>query len=120
MEVRDVVAVMVHVPDPEAAKAWYERAFPQARRVTTNDGTFEFLDLGPVQLDIVKADAKAGAGTGGTVVYWKVDDFDEALAHFEALDARLYRGPLLIDHGEAMCQVRDPWGNCIGLRGRKR
>jgi len=24
---------------------------------------------------------------------------------------------MLIENGEAMCQVQDPWGNCIGLRG---
>ncbi|MDY0831642.1 MULTISPECIES: VOC family protein [unclassified Pseudomonas] len=32
------------------------------------------------------------------------------------LGATLYRGPMKIEGGEWMCQVRDPWGNCIGLR----
>lgn len=68
----------------------------------------------------MRADAKAAAGTSGVVVYWQVANFREALAHIEALGAQLYRGPLLIDRGEAMCQVRDPWGNCIGRRGPKR
>ena len=34
----------------------------------------------------------------------------------EAAGARLYRGPLAIEGGQWMAQVRDPWGNCIGLR----
>lgn len=31
--------------------------------------------------------------------------------------AALYRGPIGIEAGQRMCQVRDPWDNCIGLRG---
>lgn len=58
-----------------------------------------------------------GSGPFGSVVYWAVDDFNAALAHVEKLGATLYRGPLAIQDGLAMCQVRDPWGNCIGLRG---
>ena len=40
-----------------------------------------------------------------------------ALRHFEGLGAIRYRGPMAIEDGQRMCQVRDPWGNCIGLRG---
>ena len=100
--------------------AWYARAFPLSRRAKTEDGTFEFLIVGKIQLEIVPADAKVGTGPSGTVVYWQVEDFDEALLHLQRLGAGLYRGPLQIEHGQAMCQVRDPWGNCIGLRGRSR
>lgn len=31
--------------------------------------------------------------------------------------AELYRGPLDMGDGQRMAQVRDPWGNLIGLRG---
>jgi len=31
--------------------------------------------------------------------------------------AALYRGPIKIEARLSMCQARDPWGNCIGLRG---
>jgi len=53
-------------------------------------------------------------------VYWSVDRFDAALRGFESAGAVLYRGPLRLDDAQGvqyMCQVRDPWGNCIGLRG---
>ncbi|MGE3959323.1 MAG: VOC family protein [Vicinamibacterales bacterium] len=111
---------MIHVPDPKEGLEWYSRAFPYARRVTVADGSFECLLAGPIQLEIVPADAKVGSGPSGSIVYWRVDDFDEALAHFQEVGATLYRGPMRIEYGQAMCQVRDPWGNCIGLRGLKR
>lgn len=112
-----IAAVLVHVGDVEAGLAWYQRAFPEAVRTRLDEFDFEFLQLGSVCLEIVPADAQVGSGPFGSVVYWTVDDFDAALAHVEKLGATLYRGPLAIQDGLAMCQVRDPWGNCIGLRG---
>lgn len=113
----EVAAVMVHVADPTAGIAWYERVFPQSRRARSEVHDFEFLVVGDVQIEIVQADSKVGSGPSGTVVYWRVEHFEETLAHFQELGATLYRGPMRIEQGQAMCQVRDPWGNCIGLRG---
>jgi len=66
------------------------------------------------------SDGKVDSGASGSVVYWSVDRFDAALRGFESAGAVLYRGPLRLDDAQGvqyMCQVRDPWGNCIGLRG---
>jgi hypothetical protein len=46
-----------------------------------------------------------------------LDDFKGSLAHLQAVGAVLYRGLMEIDGHLWMCQVRDPWGNCIGIRG---
>lgn len=115
-----IAAVLVHVGDVEAGLAWYQRAFPTAVRTRLDEFDFEFLQVGSVCLEIVPADGQVESGPFGSVVYWAVDDFNEALAHIEKLGAVLYRGPLAIQDGLAMCQVRDPWGNCIGLRGPRR
>ena len=110
---------MIHVSDVTAALDWYARAFPQAVRKKLAMAMFEFdyLDVDGVMLELVPADEKVGAGASGSVVYWKVPDFDLALAQFQATGATLYRGPGDIEDGQRMCQVQDPWGNCIGLRG---
>jgi len=118
--VTTIAAVMIHVADVPSALAWYEQAFPECRRAIVRDfdgSDFEHLRLGDLQIEIVPADAKVGAGAAGSVVYWRVADFDAALARLQALGATLYRGPGAIEDGESMCQLRDPWGNCIGLRG---
>nr|WP_246748650.1 glyoxalase/bleomycin resistance/dioxygenase family protein [Rhizobium setariae] len=108
---------MVPVPDVKAALAWYQAVFPDAVAEVSLPSGFEFLRIGDVQLEIVPADGKVQSGSAGTVVYWWVEDFNGSLAHMQSVGGRLYRGPMEIDQGIWMCQVRDPWGNCIGLRG---
>ena len=114
-----IAAVMIHVGDVTMALAWYARAFPQAirKKLAMPTFEFEFLEVDGVMLELVPADEKVSAGASGSVVYWNVPDFDQALAHFQSIKATVYRGPAEIEDGKRMCQVRDPWGNCIGLRG---
>jgi len=112
-----IAGVLIHVPDVAAALAWYQRLFPAAQRVRLDDPPFECLRYQQVQIELVPADAKGPAGPGGSVVYWRVPDLPAALDHARALGAPLYRGPMAIEDGLQMVQVRDPWGNCIGLRG---
>ncbi len=111
-------AVLVHVPDVAKGLEWYKKAFPESVSVYHPDFDFTVLDLNGFSLEIVQADEKVGTGKSGTVVYWSVDNLSVALAHFEALGAYLYRGPMEIEDGLSMCQVEDLFGNLIGLRGK--
>jgi predicted enzyme related to lactoylglutathione lyase len=112
-----VVAVMVPVPNPELGLAWYEQAFPLAIGHKSIEHGFEYLLIGSVQIELVHADEKVSSGPSGTVVYWQVANILEEVKRLETLGATLYRGPLRIEESLFMCQVQDPWGNCIGLRG---
>jgi predicted enzyme related to lactoylglutathione lyase len=112
-----IAAVMIHVSDVALALRWYQGALPDAKRVSIGTPAFECLSLHGVLIEIVPQDEKVGAGAFGSVVYWRVDDFDAALQRLRSLGGKLYRGPLQIEDSECMCQVQDPWGNCIGLRG---
>jgi predicted enzyme related to lactoylglutathione lyase len=94
-------------------------AFPEARVETSQPSGFRYLAIGGLQLELVQADEKVPSGAAGSVVYWAVEDFDRALTHFQLVGAKLYRGPMEIDAAEWMAQLRDPWGNCFGIRGRK-
>jgi predicted enzyme related to lactoylglutathione lyase len=117
MLAKPITAVLVHVSDVEAGLAWYQRAFPAAVRTRIGGMDFEFLSIDNVQLELVPSDEEVGSGAFGSVVYWYVANFESALQHMQDVGAKLYRGPLKIENGVSMCQVRDPWGNCIGLRG---
>ncbi|MBY8074045.1 glyoxalase/bleomycin resistance/dioxygenase family protein [Vibrio fluvialis] len=110
-------AVLIHVPDVQAGLAWYQKAFPQAMPVFLDEFDFTILDMQGFSIEIVQADEKVSTGKSGSVLYWWVSDFEETLAHFLSLGAKLYRGPLNIESGMVMCQVEDPIGNLIGLRG---
>ena len=114
-----IAAVMIHASEPTEALAWYERAFPSAKRVHIAELNFTFLQIGELRLEVVASDEKVRAGPAGTVVYWRVEDFESALRELQGLGATLYRGPLDIEGGQVMCQVQDPWGNCIGIRGKR-
>ncbi len=116
---RPILAVMIHVPEVAAALDWYQQALVGTvrRRLPPPHDDTAVLDIGGVMVELVPADGKVGAGAAGSVVYWHVAEFDAMLQHLLSLGATLYRGPGDIEHGMTMCQVRDPWGNCIGLRG---
>lgn len=119
MHANSICAVMIHVPNPAQGLAWYERAFSNAIRQRIEGQDFECLRVGDVRIEIVQADEKVASGPAGTVVYWEVESLTQALTHLQAIGATLYRGPLAIEDKLSMCQVQDPWGNCIGLRGSK-
>ncbi|HCM0799014.1 VOC family protein [Vibrio parahaemolyticus] len=111
------VAVLVHVPDVAKGFEWYKKAFPEAVAVHYSEVDFTALDLNGFSLEIVQEDEKVDSGKSGSVLYWSVASLSAAVAHFESLGARLYRGPMEIENGLSMCQVEDPFGNLIGLRG---
>ncbi|MFT2111564.1 VOC family protein [Marinomonas sp. 2405UD68-3] len=112
------VSILIHVPNLDVGLDWYKNAFPMATVKSVAAFNFTVLDLNGFCIEIVQADEKVGSGKCGTVMYWSVDDFEQALIHFEELGARCYRGPMKIEDGLRMCQVEDPFGNLIGLRGK--
>jgi predicted enzyme related to lactoylglutathione lyase len=112
-----IAAVLVHVPDVNAGLSWYQLAFPAAILTRIEEFNFDFLNVGGIQLEIVLSDEKVSSGACGSVVYWQFPEFKIALLHMQSIGAVLYRGPMEIENGQTICQVQDPWGNCIGLRG---
>ena len=118
MRIEAIRAVLIHVPDPAAGLVWYQLAFPQSIKNTVQEFAFDYLQVGDVRIEIVAADDKVSSGPSGTVVYWHVENIKISISALEAIGATLFRGPLNIENGESMCQMQDPWGNCIGLRGK--
>jgi predicted enzyme related to lactoylglutathione lyase len=117
MPTESIAAIMIHVSNVPAALIWYQQAFPNAVRKRVEAHNFEYLAIGEINLELVPADEKVASGATGSVVYWRVADFNEALQHLQDIGATLYRGPKEIESGLRMCQICDPWGNCLGLRG---
>ncbi len=112
-----VCAILIHVPDWREGLAWYSRAFTEARLLDSTGDGWAGLDVGGVLLEVVPADHKVASGAAGTVVYWSAADFDARVAYLRSIGAELYRGPLAIEDGAFMCQLRDPFGNLLGVRG---
>lgn len=110
-------AILIHVNNISEGLRWYKTAFPDAKELYIKEFDFTALSINGFLIEVVKADAKVPSGKAGTVLYWEVENLTKALAFFEGIGATLYRGPMKIEHGLAMCQVEDPFGNLIGLRG---
>ncbi|MCW2254704.1 putative enzyme related to lactoylglutathione lyase [Providencia alcalifaciens] len=110
--------VLIHVPNVADGLAWYKKAFPNAIAEYLPKFDFTLLHVGNFTIEIVQADAKVSEGKKGSVLYWQVDDIAKAIEHFAQLGAPLYRGPMEIDLDFKMCQVEDPFGNLIGLKGK--
>ncbi|MDX1625735.1 MAG: VOC family protein [Wenzhouxiangellaceae bacterium] len=82
-----------------------------------------FLDVGGVRLMLT---VPQGAGTPGenSVLYFRVDDIDEAHDELGTRGAEFERGPeraaRLPDHELWLAFLRDPEGNLIGLMEERR
>ena len=104
------------VPVVRAAIEWYSSAL--GLPIASFDENFGYIQVGSSQLCFHVADAKADAGHRGQVAYWRVSSLAGTRAELERAGAKLFRGPLIIGNGEAICQMADPFGNLLGLVGQ--
>ncbi|MEN9519672.1 MAG: hypothetical protein RLZZ381_2260 [Cyanobacteriota bacterium] len=112
-----ICSILIYVDNPQAGLIWYQKAFPEAKKRLIAELDFVYLDYLGVMLEIVPADQKVSSGAAGSVVYWQTDDFQKRLDYLLKIGATLYRGPMDVEGGLKMCQVRDLWGNCLGIKG---
>ncbi|WP_227874362.1 VOC family protein [Tumebacillus algifaecis] len=113
----DVDEVLFFVQDVSEAKRWYMKVFETSP--TFDDPNYCTFQLGRVTIGLHPADAKTSAGVAGQVVYWRVEDLQSSIAHFEAHGCTLFRGPILGIDGVHVCQLQDPFGNVWGLVEKK-
>jgi RimJ/RimL family protein N-acetyltransferase/predicted enzyme related to lactoylglutathione lyase len=108
--------VYLFVQDIPRSKAWYEKVL--ATPPSISEEFFVEFRLGAHAICLHPADEKSPLTTGGSVGYWRANPFGKTLDHFTSHGAELYRGPLDIGDGTFICQVKDPFGNVLGLTGR--
>ena len=114
-----IAEVMYFVPNRYEAARWYSSLFENEIFFLENPDHF-FIRVGNQEVWFHQADHKVPSGAAGCVAYWQVGDFDEAVERAVRLGAEMYRGPLDREDGTFMCQVKDPFGNLVGLVGPKR
>jgi predicted enzyme related to lactoylglutathione lyase len=98
------------VSDLAKAKAWYSEVlgfapyFDQPFYVGFSVGGFE-LGLVP----------DGEAGTQGCVAYWGVDDIEKDVARIISLGGTLYSAIQDVGEGIKVADLKDPFGNLLGL-----
>lgn len=104
---------MFFVDEVERAVEWYM----QILAGNVDRSGLPTVVVGDVQLGFHPADWKTPPGVGGTVPYCGVDSLDAVAKKFVDGGATVYRGPLEIEDGRRIGQIRDPFGNVFGLIG---
>lgn len=108
-----VERVVLFVEDVDRALAWYQ----QLLNGEVDRTGLPTVISGDVQLGFHPADDKTPAGVGGAVAYFRVESLHAALERFTSAGGTVYRGPLRVEDGRTICQIRDPFGNVVGLVG---
>ncbi|NUN65940.1 glyoxalase [Pseudanabaena biceps] len=111
-----IAEIMYFVPEPLLNAQWYAQLFDSEITWLDNPEYF-FIRVGNQEIWFHPWDEKMASGAAGQVAYWKVTDFDAVVARAIALGATIYRGPLDREDGYFMCQLKDPFGNLIGIFG---
>jgi uncharacterized glyoxalase superfamily protein PhnB len=113
---RPVVNVYYFVADVVAATAWYGELLGTEPVEAYRDRLATFA-VGGTRLTLRdNDDYNENASTAGTVPYWDVDDVDAVVAACVQRGAAVHRGPATIFTGDRLCQLRDPFGNLLGVR----
>ncbi len=110
-----VHSVVYFVKELAKAKQWYSKMF--GILPYRDDKDFIGFEIGAMLLGLHRADKKTEPGTS-QVAYWCVDDLNEATEYLLSEGAEIYRKTIKIAEGGKVCQLKDPFGNIIGLAER--
>ena len=110
-------AIYLFVNDVKKSSAWYSKVLNIP--LTIDEDNFGLIKIGQNEMCFHQADDKSPVSTGGSVAYWSVENLTETLSLFVKHGGSLYRGPIEIpETNEGICQMKDPFGNVIGLQGK--
>ena len=109
--------VYLFVNNVKKSSIWYSKVLNVPLIMDGNN--FAFLKIGPHKLCFHKTDKKSPVSTGGSVAYWHTKDLLKTLKLLVKNGAHIHRGPIKIpENNEGICQIKDPFGNVIGLQGK--
>lgn len=116
---RGMTTVSYYADDLEAAKDWYTEFLGQPPYFHVPGGYYEFR-VGDYQHELGLIDrryAPPGASdtTGGSVLFWHVDDLEATVERLLALGARVYEPITPRGEGFVTASVVDPFGNVLGV-----
>ena len=107
---RGLRTVIYGVPDLDAAKTWYSRAFGQEPYF--DEAFYVGFNIGGFELGL---DPNSPSGAGGTTAYWGVANIEDAVSFMQSLGATLASPVQDVGEGIKVAAVSDPFGNRIGI-----
>lgn len=120
---RGMANVSYWADDLKEARKWYNEVFgmePYFQRPDAeNPGYIEYR-VGDYQHEVGIIDKKympkpAKDGPGGAILYWHVDDIEQAVERLLSLGATTYEPVTKRGEGFVTAAVIDPFGNVLGI-----
>ncbi|WP_424706993.1 VOC family protein [Kitasatospora acidiphila] len=110
---------MTFAENPEASARWWGDLLDTQAKVEVSESgaVYAWVEHGGVELGFHPADDERNPRGGSPVVYWSVGDVDRAREWLLAAGCEHHRGPLQIEPGRRIAQLRDPFGTVIGIDG---
>ena len=116
---RGMATVSYWADDLEKAKDWYTEVLGVEPYFERGGGYYEFR-IGDYQHELGLIDRRYqpegdARGPGAVIVYWHVDDVEEAVARLLDLGATLHQPPQDRGEGFVTATVVDPFDNLLGV-----
>jgi predicted enzyme related to lactoylglutathione lyase len=121
IRVRGIAQVVVFVDEPSVVASFWAEPLEVPWRLEDGGALVElgFVELffHPADHETTPSGEEKNPRGGSTVVYLAVEDCDAVRTRLLAAGCDLWRGPIEIEAGRRICQVRDPFGTVWGLDG---
>ena len=119
---RGISTISFYAADMKAAREWYSNLLgmqPYFQQPNAENPAYIEFRLGDYQHELGIIDAKykpqiASSGAGGAIVFWHVDNLEEAVAQVKALGATEYEPITTRGEGFVTASVIDLFGNILG------
>ena len=101
------------VPDLNAAKEWYTKAFDQEPYF--DEPFYVGFNIGGYELGLMPNENGDSASCDNVRTLWGVENIQKVYDHLITLGATEHEAPHNVGGPLMVASVRDPWGNVIGL-----
>jgi predicted enzyme related to lactoylglutathione lyase len=115
IKLQSPASVVFFVKELRKTAAWYGKVL--GLQPYRDDKDFIGFHLGNVDLCFHRSDEKSGKSNGSQVAYWHVENLNDVTKVFIEHGATIGRKPIQIAEGGIVTQIKDPFGNILGLMG---
>ena len=106
-------SIVFFVHELRDVAAWYSKLLGMLPY--RDDPDFIGFHLDGIDLCFHRLDEKVGSLSGSQVAYWRVESLEESIKEFVKNGASIFRKPIQISEGGRVAQIKDPFGNILGL-----
>lgn len=101
------------VSDLKAAKEWYSKAFQSEPYF--DEVFYVGFNIAGYELGLHPEEKSVTEKAESVMTYWGVEDIEKEYNRFLSLGAGVHQAPQNVGGEIVVAEVKDPWGNIIGL-----